>query len=41
LAVDVMPGETYYVYIADRKALLPGNDERGMPVTVPWIKSEE
>jgi hypothetical protein len=41
VAVDVLPGETYYVYIADRKSLLPGNDERGMPVTVPWIKSEE
>lgn len=40
LAVDVQPGETYYVYIADRKALLPGNDERGQPVTVPWVKSE-
>ncbi len=38
IAVDVLPGETYYIYIADRKALLPGNDKRGEPVTVPWIK---
>ena len=38
IAVDVMPGATYYIYIADRKALLPGNDKRGLPVTVPWIK---
>lgn len=38
VAVDVLPGETYYIYIADRKALLPGNDKRGLPVTVPWIK---
>lgn len=41
IAVDVLPGETYYVYIADRKALLPGNDERGLPVTVPWVKTDE
>jgi hypothetical protein len=40
LAVDVVPGETYYVYIADRKALLPDNDKRGLPVTVPWVKLE-
>ncbi len=38
LAVDVTPGQTYYIYIADRKAVLPGNDKRGLPVTVPWIK---
>jgi hypothetical protein len=41
IAVDVLPGETYNVYIADRKALLPGNDKRGLPVTVPWVKLEE
>ena len=40
IAVDVLPGETYYVYIADRKALLPDNDKRGLPVTVPWVKEE-
>ncbi len=38
LAVDVLPGATYYIYIADRKALLPSNDKRGLPVTVPWVK---
>ena len=41
IALDVLPGETYYVYIADRKALLPGNDKRGLPVTVPWVKLVE
>jgi hypothetical protein len=41
VAVDVVPGETYYVYIADRKALLPDNDKRGLPVTVPWVKLEQ
>lgn len=40
IAVDVLPGETYNIYIADRKALLPDNDKRGLPVTVPWIKAE-
>ena len=40
IAVDVVPGETYYIYIADRKALLPDNDKRGLPVTVPWVKLE-
>jgi hypothetical protein len=40
IAVDVLPGQTYYIYIADRKALLPGNDERGLPVNVPWVKTE-
>ena len=38
IAVDVLPGETYNIYIADRKALLPDNDKRGLPVTVPWVK---
>lgn len=38
VALDVLPGEHYTVLIADRKALLPGNDERGLPVTVPWVK---
>lgn len=38
IALDVLPGERYTVYIADRKALLPDNDKRGLPVTVPWIK---
>jgi hypothetical protein len=41
IAVDVEPGQTYYIYIADRKALLPDNDKRGLPVTVPWVKLEE
>ena len=41
VAVDVLPGETYYIYIADRKALLPDNDKRGLPVTVPWVKTVE
>jgi hypothetical protein len=41
IAVDVLPGEKYYVYIADRKALLPANDKRGLPVTVPWVKLVE
>ena len=41
IAVDVLPGETYNIYIADRKALLPDNDKRGLPVTVPWVKTEE
>ena len=40
IAVDVLPGETYNIYIADRKALLPDNDKRGLPVTVPWVKVE-
>jgi len=40
IAVDVVPGETYNIYIADRKALLPDNDKRGLPVTVPWVKAE-
>jgi len=35
-----VPGETYNIYIADRKALLPDNDKRGLPVTVPWVKAE-
>lgn len=39
IALDVLPGEQYYVYIADRKAILPDNDKRGLPVTVPWVKS--
>ncbi|MFM8369268.1 MAG: hypothetical protein ACKOBD_11020 [Chloroflexota bacterium] len=38
IALDVLPGERYTVLIADRQALLPGNDERGLPVTVPWVK---
>lgn len=38
IALDVLPGERYTVYIADRKALLPDNDKRGLPVTVPWVK---
>ncbi|HVF25729.1 MAG TPA: hypothetical protein VNA23_07560 [Anaerolineales bacterium] len=41
VAVDVLPGETYNIYIADRKALLPDNDKRGLPVTVPWVKTVE
>jgi len=38
LAVDVLPGEYYSVRITDRKALLPEINERGLPVTVPWVK---
>lgn len=38
IALDVLPGERYTVYIADRKAILPANDKRGQPVTVPWVK---
>ena len=38
IALDVKPGERYTVYIADRKAILPANDKRGLPVTVPWVK---
>lgn len=41
VALDVLPGERYTVLIADRKALLPGNNERGLPVTVPWVKLVE
>ena len=41
IALDVLPGERYTVLIADRQALLPGNDERGLPVTVPWVKLVE
>ncbi len=38
IALDVLPGERYTVTIADRKAILPDNDKRGLPVTVPWVK---
>lgn len=38
IALDVLPGERYTILIADRKALLPANDKRGLPVTVPWVK---
>ncbi len=38
IAVDVLPGERYSVLITDRKAILPDNDKRGLPVTVPWVK---
>ncbi|NWF63948.1 MAG: hypothetical protein HXY38_06545 [Chloroflexi bacterium] len=38
VALDVLPGERYSILIADRRALLPGNDERGLPVDVPWVK---
>ena len=41
LALDVLPGKHYTVLIVDRKALLPGIDERGLPVTVPWVKLVE
>ncbi len=36
IAVDVLPGVTYRVVIADRAALLPVRDQ---PVNVPWVKS--
>jgi len=35
IAVDVLPGSTYYVTISDRKAPLP---TPGESVTVPWHK---
>ncbi len=35
IAIDVLPGGTYDVTIADRKALLP---TPGAPVSVPWHK---
>ena len=38
VALEVLPGENYSILITDRQALLPGNDERGLPVTVPWVK---
>lgn len=38
IALDVLPGEHYSVLIVDRKATLPDNDKRGLPVTVPWVK---
>lgn len=41
IALDVLPGESYTILIADRQALLPGNDKRGLPVTVPWVKLVE
>ena len=37
IALNVKPGERYTILIADRKAILPDNDKRGLPVTVPWI----
>ena len=40
IALEVKPGERYSVYIADRKALLPDNDKRGLPVTVPYVLVE-
>lgn len=33
VALDVLPGETYEVYIGDASALIPPT---GVPVTVPW-----
>lgn len=33
IAQDVLPGGSYKVYIADRKAVIPPT---GVPVTVPW-----
>jgi hypothetical protein len=33
IALDVLPGETYEIYIGDAKALIPPT---GVPVTVPW-----
>lgn len=41
IALDVLPGERYTILIADRKALLPDNDKRGLPVTVPFVKLVE
>ena len=36
VALDVVPGGTYEVYIADQSALIPPT---GVPVIVPWHKS--
>lgn len=36
LALEVKPGERYAILIVDRKAILPGISERGLPVTVPF-----
>lgn len=36
LALNVEPGQRYNILIADRKALLPEIDQRGLPVTVPF-----
>jgi hypothetical protein len=33
IALDVLPGETYAVYIGDASAAIPAT---GIPVTVPW-----
>lgn len=41
IALNVKPGERYNILIADRKAILPDNDKRGLPVTVPWVKLVE
>lgn len=35
VALDVVPGGTYKVYIADQTTLIPPT---GMPVSVPWHK---
>jgi hypothetical protein len=35
IALDVEPGGSYQVYIADRKASIPPT---GVPVTVPWLR---
>lgn len=40
LALNVKPGERYTILIADRKAILPDNDKRGLPVTVPYVLVE-
>ena len=40
IALNVEPGERYTILIADRKAILPDNDKRGLPVTVPYVLVE-
>jgi hypothetical protein len=35
VALDVLPGKSYAVYIGDSKAKIPPT---GVPVTVPWHK---
>ncbi len=40
IALNVKPGERYTILIADRKAILPDNDKRGLPVTVPYVLVE-
>lgn len=40
IAMKVEPGQRYNILIVDRKALLPEINERGLPVTVPYVLVE-